>query len=87
MSEVIDVIKEVEETIVNILNKNISPATIYIFGSYVKGILRSDSDIDIAYLSEKKIDDYERFMLAQEIADELGRNVDLIDLNQASTVF
>ncbi|WP_206662950.1 type VII toxin-antitoxin system MntA family adenylyltransferase antitoxin [Anaerobacillus alkaliphilus] len=79
--------KEIEETIVTILKKTISPSTIYIFGSYVKGNMRSDSDIDIAFLSKKGIDDYERFMLAQEIADKLGRNVDLIDLNKASTVF
>lgn len=34
-----------------------------------------------------KLDDYERFMLAQELAEKLNKNVDLIDLRQATTVF
>ncbi len=82
-----EVEKEIEENIVTILNNTISPSTIYIFGSFVKGNMRTDSDIDIAYLSNKSIDDYERFMIAQAIADKVGRNVDLIDAGTASTVF
>jgi hypothetical protein len=34
-----------------------------------------------------EIDRYQLFMIAQELASELNRDVDLIDLNEASTVF
>ncbi|WP_209703578.1 type VII toxin-antitoxin system MntA family adenylyltransferase antitoxin [Cohnella lubricantis] len=51
-----------------------------------KGQLRADSDVDIAYLSKKSLSAYERFMLAQRLADQLKREVDLIDLAESSTV-
>lgn len=77
-----------EQTIVNTLITKVSPFLIILFGSSVKGITHKDSDIDIAFLSdEKKLDKYEIFMIAQELASKLNRDVDLIDLNQASTVF
>lgn len=61
--------------------------TIYLFGSASRDELRNDSDIDIAFLSDKDIDEYVCFMKAQEIADIFKRDVDLIDLKKASTVF
>ncbi|MEH7377371.1 type VII toxin-antitoxin system MntA family adenylyltransferase antitoxin [Neobacillus drentensis] len=52
------------------------------------GNIHKDSDIDIAFLSDdKKLDKYEIFLIAQEIATKLNRDVDLIDLSEASTVF
>jgi predicted nucleotidyltransferase len=75
------------ENIKNSLLKNLEPYAIYLFGSSVKGIFREDSDIDIAFLSNKDISDYELFMFAQELADIVKRDVDLINLGKASTVF
>ncbi|MBC2578868.1 type VII toxin-antitoxin system MntA family adenylyltransferase antitoxin [Clostridium sp. DJ247] len=66
---------------------NVEPYVIYLFGSGVKGIFRQDSDIDIAFLSDKEISDYDLFMVSQELADILKREVDLINLKNASTVF
>lgn len=60
---------------------------LYIFGSASRNELRNDSDIDIAFLTEDDIDEYKCFMKAQEIADIFKRDVDLIDLRKASTVF
>jgi predicted nucleotidyltransferase len=71
----------------NILIKSANPYLAYIFGSSVQGIFREDSDIDIAFLSDRTHGDYEVFMIAQEIAAEFNRDVDLIDLSKASTVF
>lgn len=65
----------------------LAPYLIYIFGSTVKGRGREESDIDIAILRDKKIDEYELFILSQKLADILKREVDLIDLSKASTVF
>ncbi|MBT2655405.1 nucleotidyltransferase domain-containing protein [Bacillus sp. ISL-18] len=77
-----------EQIILDVLNENLSPFLIVLFGSRVKGTFHNESDIDIAYLSDNKVlDKYEIFMLSQELAARLGRDVDLIDLNQASTVF
>ncbi|WP_258049710.1 type VII toxin-antitoxin system MntA family adenylyltransferase antitoxin [Clostridium weizhouense] len=58
-----------------------------LFGSAAKGTLRDDSDIDIAFLTEKDVDSYECFIKAQELADIFKREVDLINLNTSSTVF
>lgn len=59
---------------------------IMLFGSAVRGQMRWDSDIDIAFLSELKFSPYEVFMAAQELAGALKREIHLIDLNQVSTV-
>ncbi len=75
------------QIIVDFLVEKVSPFLIIMFGSSVKGNMNKDSDIDIAFLSNKKIDKYELFMLSQELAVKLNRDMDLIDLNQASTVF
>ncbi|KFZ42641.1 nucleotidyltransferase domain-containing protein [Anoxybacillus flavithermus] len=77
-----------EQIIVETLKNAVSPSVIYLFGSVAAGHIRYDSDIDIAFLSdERSLDHYERFMLAQQLAEQLQRDVDLIDLKQASTVF
>ncbi|KYC65142.1 nucleotidyltransferase domain-containing protein [Heyndrickxia coagulans] len=53
-----------------------------------KRYARPDSDVDIAFYKEGGIlAPYECFLFAQELADRLNKDVDLIDLNQAPTVF
>lgn len=78
--------EQMEQIIVEMLKDAVSPYVIYLFGSAATGHVRPDSDIDIAFLSDKRSLD-QRFMLAQQSAERLQRNVDLIDLKQASTVF
>ena len=78
-----DKIKIIKKVLVDAL----TPYLIYIFGSTVKGRGREESDIDIAILRDKKIDEYELFILSQKLADILKSEVDLIDLSKASTVF
>lgn len=74
------------DTIRSHLQVALAPFLIILFGSYVKGALRRDSDIDIAFLSDERKDAYEVFMIAQKLAVLLGRDVDLVDLRRASTV-
>ncbi|MFL0197118.1 type VII toxin-antitoxin system MntA family adenylyltransferase antitoxin [Clostridium sp. WILCCON 0269] len=75
------------DIIIKFLIKNVNPCLIYLFGSAINGIFREDSDIDIAFISDNEFTSYEVFMLAQKLADILKMDVDLIDLNKASTVF
>ncbi|MBP2031338.1 putative nucleotidyltransferase [Clostridium algifaecis] len=79
--------KDKVDKIIQFLTENIKPYLIYLFGSSVNGIFREDSDIDIAFISDINTTDYETFMLAQKLADILKRDVDLINLKKASTVF
>jgi uncharacterized protein len=80
--------EQIEQITIEVLTETVSPYLIYLFGSTVAGNVHQDSDIDIAFLSDQKqLDHYERFMVAQELASRLHRDVDLVDLKQASTVF
>ena len=71
---------------VSLIRQRTGAFLIILFGSYAKGLARGDSDIDIAYAGEQTLSAYDNFMLAQELAVLLGRDVDLLDLSQASTV-
>ncbi|MEK7761619.1 MAG: nucleotidyltransferase domain-containing protein, partial [Nitrospirota bacterium] len=59
---------------------------LYRFGSQAKGTARPDSDVDLAVLARNPIPAIRRFELAQELAIQLHRDVDLVDLRSASTV-
>ncbi|MFZ7101388.1 MAG: type VII toxin-antitoxin system MntA family adenylyltransferase antitoxin [Peptococcaceae bacterium] len=72
--------------ITNYLKEKVSPDVVYVFGSYARAEMNRDSDIDIAFLSERIFNHYDLFIYAQELASFLGRDVDLVDLNRASTV-
>ena len=56
----------------------------YIFGSYVRKQLRSDSDIDIAIYLDKKMDLDTYLDLKMKLTDACKREVDLIILNEAT---
>lgn len=74
--------------VIRILVKSMSPSLIYLFGSQAKNMSQPESDVDIAFLSfENQLDAYAVFECAQEIAASIGKEVDLIDLRKASTVF
>jgi predicted nucleotidyltransferase len=59
---------------------------LYRFGSQAKGTAHPASDIDLALLAQHPIPNLRRFELAQELATQLHRDVDLVDLRSASTV-
>ena len=59
---------------------------IYSFGSQSRGVARPESDVDLAVLAFAPIPELRRFALAQELATALHRDVDLVDLRNASTV-
>jgi predicted nucleotidyltransferase len=59
---------------------------IYQFGSTVQGSEHDTSDLDIAVLARSPLDNLDRWTLQENLAAEIGRNVDLVDLRSASTV-
>lgn len=59
---------------------------IYVFGSQAAGIAGPESDIDLAVLNDSPLSQVTCWDLAQELAREAGRDVDLVDLRAASTV-
>lgn len=60
--------------------------TIYLFGSIQTPYANSQSDIDVAFLAKTLIKPVMRWQLAQDLAFHFRRDVDLIDLKEASTV-
>ncbi|MFD0051968.1 nucleotidyltransferase domain-containing protein [Actinomycetes bacterium NPDC127524] len=79
---------EMFQTIQDTLMKRINPVFIIVFGSYAKNNTHKDSDIDVAFYSEdQNLTTYEVFQLAQELADILKIEVDLVNIRTASTVF
>ncbi len=60
---------------------------LYAFGSQVQGEANAESDLDLALLMPHPIDAVLLWEQAQGLAQQLGMDVDLIDLQAASTVF
>lgn len=59
---------------------------IYAFGSRIQGTASAQSDLDLAVLVEGYADPVQLFSLSNQIADQLGCEVDLLDMRAASTV-
>lgn len=59
---------------------------IYLYGSARRGLPRRDSDLDVAFLPPAPCDPWAVFLAAQDLATRLGCEVDLVDLQRASTV-
>lgn len=59
---------------------------VYQFGSMVQGEEHSGSDLDLAVPAQSPLDNLDRWKLQEDLAAEIGRDVDLVDLRSASTV-
>ena len=76
------------DTIKTFIMKKIDPNFIIIFGSYISGNIRPESDLDVAFYRDRhSLSAYDIFNLAQELTNLAGVPIDLIDLSMASTVF
>lgn len=79
--------KETEKKIAEFLKKKIPELLgIYIYGSFAENRLTPDSDIDIAFLTRKKISAVEKWKIQEELASLLDIDIDLVDLKDASVV-
>jgi uncharacterized protein len=78
-----DILKQAIEQILATYPEAIA---IYCFGSFGTKYETKASDLDLAILNSQKIDKLKLWELAQNIAREISKDVDLIDLAQASTI-
>ena len=78
---------EEKQVIVDFLVQKLDPLLIYLYGSYAKGKACPNSDVDLAFYANQQSDPYEIFLLANQLAMQLRKDVDLVDLRTASTVF
>lgn len=67
----------INSKIIQIL-KPFQPKMIGVFGSYSRGEMKEDSDIDILYAFQKKISLFDLVGLKLELEDALHRKVDLV---------
>lgn len=78
---------EIQRKLIKKIKQEVSPFFIILFGSFAKGTTHAESDIDLAYFSDKPLSSYERFRLTSELAVVAGREVDFVDIKQIDTVF
>ncbi|MDA3809731.1 MAG: nucleotidyltransferase domain-containing protein [Spirochaetaceae bacterium] len=81
-----DVLMSDSRKIIDILNE-LNIDFLYQFGSSVTGREHSNSDIDLAFYSQEIYDNYKIFLLAQDLSRTLGKEIDLVQLRLANTVF
>lgn len=60
---------------------------VYLFGSQARGDAQPSSDLDLAVLTPAPLPPLTRFELQERLASAVSRDVDLVDLKSASTVF
>ncbi len=76
-----------EEKIVKVLLDNLDCEAIVLFGSYSRGTQNAESDIDKAIKVKEKLDKKEIYKLSNILADELNKEIDLIDLDEIGDTF
>jgi hypothetical protein len=73
-------IEEIKRKILPILQRY-GVKRVGLFGSYVRGEIREDSDVDILVEIEKDISLLDFVGLKLEIEEALGRKIDLVEYN------
>ncbi|MDX8403100.1 MAG: nucleotidyltransferase domain-containing protein [Mariprofundaceae bacterium] len=59
---------------------------VYLFGSAAKGVANAASDADLAVLASDRLSEIKVWSLAQSLAQDIGVDVDLVDLRKANAV-
>ena len=77
-----------EEThrITAILDRWFGVDELWLYGSQAEGTARADSDVDLAVLFRRRPTGLEIFDARSELEEQLRRDVDLVDLDQAPPI-
>ncbi|BAQ09391.1 predicted nucleotidyltransferases [Bacillus sp. OxB-1] len=78
---------DIKEQLIEKLKQQVNPDFIILFGSFAKGTVHEESDVDLAYFSDKQLSSYDQFILAGELALICGREVDVVNIREIDTVF
>lgn len=62
--------KDKKQLIIETLDNQLKPIFILVFGSYAKRTPHNNSDLDLAYYSEKTLTNYQRFLLAGDLSEK-----------------
>lgn len=76
-----------EDLIVKVILKNIQCEAIILFGSYARETQNSNSDVDIAIKPKNKIENKKIYELSILLQDEIGKDIDLINLEEIGETF
>jgi predicted nucleotidyltransferase len=71
---------------VDILDRRFGLDSLWLFGSEAQGTARPDSDVDLAALFKGRPTPVEVFEVQAELAEILGRDVDLVNLDRVSPI-
>lgn len=72
--------------VIELLDRRFGLDTLYVFGSAAKGLDRPDSDVDLAALLRGRPDPAVLSEAATDVAERLGRDVDLVLLDAVGPV-
>lgn len=73
--------EEIKDKIVEIIKNKIKCDAIIVFGSFARGTQNEESDIDIAIKTKCDISKKELHKISDLLADELKRDIDLVNLD------
>ncbi len=62
------------------------PVVVYLFGSRARGLSRPDSDMDLAVVPGRPLDSMCWLALQGHLGEELGVDVDLVNMDEATAV-
>ncbi len=74
------------ERIAKLLDDRLGLDALWVFGSVATGAVTNTSDLDLAALFQREPSAVELLETREELASLLGREVDLVDLGQASPI-
>ncbi len=74
------------DRVVAVLDRRFGLDALWLFGSEAAGRARADSDLDLAALFRTRPEPLDLLDARHEVAELIGRDVDLVDLDRASPI-